>query len=140
MLSNNKMKILVIDDVFTVRKILLKYLGNLGFSSIFQAEDGLEAWNILVNHHARGEPVEFVICDCKMPKMSGFELLEKARSKQEFKDIPFLMIAADSDQSSVIKTVRLGADEFLVKPLNQDILKSKISKIFSQIKDREEAS
>ena len=136
----NDMKILVVDDVFTVRKILLKYLVNLGFSSLFQAEDGLEAWNMLAGSFEKGELFEFVICDCKMPKMSGFELLEKVRNKQEFRHIPFLMIAADSNQKSVIKSVRLGANEFVVKPLNQDILKSKISKIFSQTNEREDTS
>ena len=134
------MKILVVDDVYTVRKILLKHLGNLGFTSVSQAEDGLEAWNMLVNHLEKEEPFEFVICDCKMPKMDGFELLEKVRNKQECRDIPFLMIAANSDQSSVIKSVRLGANEFVVKPLNQDILKSKILKIFSMANEKEEAS
>ena len=126
------MKILVVDDVFTVRKIILKHLGSLGYTKLFQAENGLEAWNMLIGDFKRGEPFEFVICDCKMPRMDGFELLERARKKTELADTPFLMIAADSDQKSVIKSVRLGADEFVVKPIDRDILESKMSKIFSE--------
>ena len=140
MLPNKNMKILIVDDVYTVRKILLKHLNSLGFSLVFQAEDGLEAWNTMINNWEKGEPFDFVICDCNMPKMDGFEFLEKVRNDQKFKNIPFLMMAADSDQKSVIKTVRLGANEFLVKPVNQDILQSKIQKIFSVDEDKEEVS
>ncbi len=125
------MKVIVIDDMMTMRKIITKMLKNMGFSNIQEADDGATAWPMIEEAHASGEPFQFIVSDWNMPKMSGLDLLIKIRATEEMKATPFLMITAEAEQSNVVKVVQAGVSNFIVKPFKPDTLKEKIEKIFA---------
>ena len=125
------MKILVVDDMATMRKIIKNMLGQIGFTNITQAGDGSTAWPLIEKANKEGIPYEFILSDWNMPKMSGLDLLKKMRSTDEFKKTPFLMITAEAEQGNVVIAVKAGVSNFIVKPFSAQVLKEKIDKIFN---------
>lgn len=126
------MKILVIDDMATMRKIIKNMLTQIGFTNIEQADDGATAWPMVQEATEKGEPYEFIVSDWNMPQMTGLELLEKMRASDEYKDLPFLMITAEAEQGNVVIAVKAGVSNFIVKPFSAQVLKEKIDKIFNK--------
>lgn len=133
MVDYKELKTLVVDDTFTMRKLVVKSLKHIGFSNIKEADDGEIAWSMLSEAIHEGEPFDFVVCDCRMPKVSGLDLLRQIRSHPDIMDMPFLMVTAETDKSNVVDIVKAGVDEFVVKPFTREALKAKISKVFSAI-------
>lgn len=97
MALDTSMKVIVIDDMMTMRKIITKMLKNMGFSNIQEADDGATAWPMIEEAHASGEPFQFIVSDWNMPKMSGLDLLIKIRATEGMKATPFLMITAEAE-------------------------------------------
>lgn len=126
------MKILVVDDMSTMRKIIKKMLNQLGFTNITEADDGAVAWPKLQEAHTAGEPYEFVVSDWNMPTMSGLDLIKNIRQDENLKKTPFLMITAEAEQGNVVIAVKAGVNNFIVKPFSAEVLKEKIVKIFPQ--------
>lgn len=124
------MKILVVDDMGTMRKIIKKMLGEIGFKNLTEADDGAPAWDMIQQAHDSDEPYEFIVSDWNMPKMSGLDLLKNLREDDRFKKLPFLMITAEAEQSNVVIAVKAGVSNFIVKPFSAQVLKEKIAKIF----------
>ena len=124
------MKILVVDDMATMRKIIKNMLSQIGFTNLSEADDGAPAWEMIQEAHKLGTPYEFIVSDWNMPKMSGLDLLKNVRATPEFKSLPFLMITAEAEQSNVVIAVKAGVSNFIVKPFSAQVLKEKISKIF----------
>ncbi len=134
MALKSNMKILVIDDMGTMRKIIKKMLSQIGFTNIREAGDGTEAWPMLTESAGEHDPFEFVISDWNMPGMTGIELLKKVREtsdNEELKAIPFLMVTAEAEQGNVVKAVQAGVSNYIVKPFSAQTLKEKINKIFN---------
>lgn len=125
------MKILVIDDMATMRKIIKNMLGQIGFSNITQADDGATAWPIIEDAKASGEPFEFIVSDWNMPQLSGLDLLKRIRAHEDYKTLPFLMITAEAEQGNVVIAVKAGVSNFICKPFSAQVLKEKIAKIFN---------
>lgn len=130
MAFNPKQKILVVDDMGTMRKIIKNMLTKMGCNQLHEAEDGLPAWDMLQQAHESGAPFEFVVSDWNMPGMTGLDLLKKIREDERFKTLPFLMITAEAEQSNVVIAVKAGVSNFIVKPFSIVTLKEKIDKIF----------
>ncbi|MCK5883341.1 MAG: response regulator [Bacteriovoracaceae bacterium] len=126
------MKILVVDDMATMRKIIKNMLSQVGFTKITEADDGATAWPLLEQARESGEPYEFVVSDWNMPQMSGLDLLKKVRATEEMAALPFLMITAESEQGNVVIAVKAGVSNFIVKPFSAQVLKEKIDKIFNK--------
>ena len=124
------MKILVIDDMATMRKIIKNMLTQIGFTNITQADDGATGLPMIEDAHKAGEPYEFIVSDWNMPGMSGLDLIKHLRATEEYKKLPFLMITAEAEQGNVIIAVKAGVSNFIVKPFSAQVLKEKISKIF----------
>lgn len=122
---NTDMKILVVDDFATMRKIIKNILGQLGFKNIIEADDGTTAWEIL-----QKEPVDLIISDWNMPKMSGLELLKKVRGDDKLKDTPFLMVTAEAQKEYIIEAAKYRVSQYIVKPFTPETLKEKLEKIF----------
>lgn len=122
---NTNMKILVVDDFATMRKIIKNILGQLGFKNIIEADDGTTAWEIL-----QKEPVDLIISDWNMPKMSGLELLKKVRGDEKLKDTPFLMVTAEAQKEYIIEAAKYRVSQYIVKPFTPETLKEKLEKIF----------
>tara|TARA_R110002072_G_scaffold64203_4_gene159569 strand:+ start:8710 stop:9105 length:396 start_codon:yes stop_codon:yes gene_type:complete len=128
---DTSMKVIVIDDMMTMRKILSKMLKEIGFSDITEADDGASAWPLIEEAHNTGKPYQLIVSDWNMPNMSGLDLLLKVKDTEGINKAAFLMITAEAEQSKIINVVEAGASDFLVKPFKSDALKDKINKIFS---------
>jgi two-component system, chemotaxis family, chemotaxis protein CheY len=124
------MKVLVVDDMTTMRKIIKKMLKDMGFETLEEANDGKPAWQMLQDAHEAGLPFQFIVSDWNMPGMTGLDLLTNVRGDERFSKVPFLMITAEAEQANVITAVKAGVSNYVVKPFNQATLKLKIGKIF----------
>ena len=127
MATDKTMRILVVDDFSTMRRIIKNILKQLGFTHMEEADDGTTGWEVI---QAGG--IDFVISDWNMPKMSGIDLLRKVRESDEFGDMPFLMVTAEAQQENVIQAVQARVSNYIVKPFTADTLGAKIDKIFEK--------
>ena len=127
MSSDKKMRILVVDDFSTMRRIVKNILKQLGYTNVVDADDGTTAWEVL-----NKDNIDFVITDWNMPNMSGLELLKKIRNSEEFAAMPVLMVTAEAQQENIIEAVQAGVSNYIVKPFTADAIEQKIDKIFSK--------
>jgi two-component system chemotaxis response regulator CheY len=125
------MKILVVDDMKTMRKILIRNLQELGFSSIVEAEDGQKAWEALEREAKSKDPVRLVLSDWNMPHLSGIDLLRKARKDSRFSSLQFVLITAEAENNSKQEANQpdARADAFLEKPFRAEDLKGLLKQI-----------
>jgi len=132
MALKTNMKILVVDDMSTMRKIIKNMLTQVGFTNITEADDGATAWPLIEGAIKEGKPYEFILSDWNMPQMSGLDLLKKVRETSGLEKLPFLMITAEAEQGNVVIAVKAGVSNFIVKPFSAQVLKEKIDKIFNK--------
>ena len=130
MAIKSDMKILVVDDMSTMRKIIKNMLGQIGLKNIHEADDGATAWPMIEEAQNASEPFEFIVSDWNMPQMTGLDLVKKIRDTENLKNLPFLMITAEAEQGNVVIAVKAGVSNFIVKPFSPQVLKEKIEKIF----------
>lgn len=124
---DKNMKILVIDDFSTMRRIVKNILRQLGFNVILEADDGSTGLDVL-----QKEKIDLIICDWNMPKMTGLELLKTVRADDGLQDIPFLMVTAEAQQENIIEAVKSGVNNYIVKPFTAETLGKKIEMIFNK--------
>lgn len=127
MAANPNIRILVVDDFSTMRRIVRNILRQLGFNNIVEADDGSTAWETL-----NRDQIDFIVSDWNMPNMSGIELLRKVRASEEFADMPFLMVTAEAQQENIIEAVQAKVSNYIVKPFTAETLAQKIEKIFGK--------
>jgi two-component system chemotaxis response regulator CheY len=120
------MKILVVDDFSTMRRIVRNLLKELGFSNVHEAEDGVEALNKLRSENN----FDFVVSDWNMPNMTGIELLKAVRADAALKHLPLLMVTAEAKRENIIEAAQAGASGYVVKPFTAATLDEKLKKIF----------
>ncbi len=125
MAIDKNMKILIVDDFSTMRRIVKNILRQLGFSNIIEADDGSTGLDAL-----QKEKVGMIVSDWNMPKMTGLELLKAVRADDALKDIPFLMVTAEAQQENIIEAVKAGVSNYIVKPFTAETLGQKIEQIF----------
>jgi two-component system chemotaxis response regulator CheY len=125
---NRNMKILVVDDFSTMRRIVRGILRQLGFENIVEAENGAEALKIVQNGG-----IEFVVSDWNMPVMTGIELLQNIRKEESCKDVPVLMVTAEALKENVVTAIQAGANNYVVKPFTPDVLEEKMNAIFKNL-------
>jgi len=125
---DKQIKILIVDDFATMRKVIRNLLKQLGYENIVEAEDGVAALRIL-----RSQKIDLVISDWNMPNMTGLELLKAVRADEELKATPFLMVTAEALQDNVIAAVKAGVNNYIVKPFTAEVLNEKIVKILEKI-------
>jgi len=123
------MKILVVDDQITMRKVISHILQELGYTNITTAEDGKQAFRILMN-----SDFDFVVSDWNMPNMTGIQLLKAIRQTAQIKDLPVLLITAENQKSQVMEAARSGVNSFICKPFSGAELEKKIAIIFPELK------
>ena len=127
---NVGLKVLVVDDFPTMRRIIKNLLKQIGFENIDEAEDGVMALGKL-----RGGNYGLVVSDWNMPNMEGIDLLRQVRQEPEpLKDVPFLMVTAEAEKEKVIEAIKAGVDNYIVKPFTADTLKEKLEKIAAKKK------
>lgn len=121
------MKILIVDDFATMRRIMKNILKQIGFSNIIEADDGTTAYEEL-----KKTSVDLIISDWNMPKMTGLDLLKKVRETDGLKDVPFLMVTAEAQKQNVIDAVQAGVTNYVVKPFTAEAISEKLEKIFGK--------
>jgi len=122
------MKILVVDDFSTMRRIIKNLLADLGFKNIQEADDGQTALPKLV-----GGDFDFLITDWNMPGMTGIDLLRAVRANPELAGLPVLMVTAEAKREQIIEAAQAGVNGYIIKPFTAQTLKEKIEKIFERI-------
>lgn len=122
------MKILVVDDFSTMRRIVKSLLKELGYLNVEEADDGSTAWPMIQNNQ-----YDFIISDWNMPEMTGVDLLKKVRQTASLKNTPFLLITAEAKHSQMRDAIDSGVDGYILKPFTAAILDSKIQSIFKRL-------
>lgn len=125
-----KTRILVVDDMSTMRKIVMKSLKEMGFTDLIEASDGDVAWTTL---QSSTPPVGLVISDWNMPKCSGLDFLKRVRADSRFKATPFMLVTAESEASQVAQALQAKVDAYIVKPFNTEVLKGKIAEVYKKV-------
>jgi two-component system chemotaxis response regulator CheY len=125
------MKILVVDDFSTMRRIVKNVLKQLGYSNIEEAENGEHAYVLL-----KTGGFQFVVSDWNMPVMDGLQLLTTVRGDPDLKGTPFLMVTAEAEKEKIITAVKAGVNNYIVKPFTAETMKSKIDKIFERLEGK----
>lgn len=126
MAIDTSIKVLVVDDFATMRRIVKGALKQLGFKDIIEAEDGKAAFDEL-----KKEKVGLIVSDWNMPNMTGLELLKAVRSDDGLKDIPFLMVTAEGQKDNVVEAIKSGVNNYVVKPFTPDTFSEKLQKVFA---------
>jgi two-component system chemotaxis response regulator CheY len=121
---DKNMRILVVDDALTMRRIVINLLRQLGFTNMNEADDGTTAWDKL-----QSETFDLIISDWNMPKMTGIDLLRKVRADAKYGKTPFIMVTAEGKRENVITAVQAGVSNYIVKPFNAATLKEKLVKV-----------
>ena len=125
---NKNMKILVVDDFSTMRRIIKNLLRDLGFTNVSEADDGLTALPMLQN----GD-YDFVVTDWNMPGMQGIDLLREIRKDDSLKHMPVMMVTAEAKKEQIVAAAQAGVNGYIVKPFTAATLKGKLEKIFERI-------
>ena len=125
---DKQMKILVVDDFSTMRRIIRNLLRDLGFENTHEADDGNTALPIL-----RRGGFDFLITDWNMPGMDGLSLLEEVRKDNELKSLPVLMVTAEARREQIVTAAQAGVNGYIVKPFTANTLKEKIDKVFERL-------
>ncbi len=120
---NLSTKVLVVDDMMTMRKIVTKTLKEIGFTDIVEAADGAAGWETF---SASGANIGLIISDWNMPNCTGLDLLKRVRADSRFKNVPFFLVTAESEASQVTEALTSGVSGYIIKPFNVDILKAKL--------------
>lgn len=118
------MKILVVDDSSTMRRIIKNTLVRLGHQYIKEAEDGIQALEIF-----KSFDFDIIITDWNMPNMNGLDLVKTIRGSERGKDIPIIMVTTEGGKGEVITALKAGVNNYIVKPFTPQILKDKLSAI-----------
>lgn len=122
------MKILVVDDFPTMRRIIRNLLKDLGFENVDEAEDGAQGLEKLRNSN-----FDLVVSDWNMPNMDGLEMLKSIREDPELSKLPVLMVTAEAKKENIIAAAKAGANGYVVKPFTAATLEEKLNKIFEQL-------
>ncbi|MBE1302144.1 MAG: chemotaxis response regulator CheY [Aestuariibacter sp.] len=125
---DKNMKILVVDDFSTMRRIIKNLLKDLGFTNVQEADDGSTALPML----QQGD-FDFVVTDWNMPGMQGIDLLRAIRADESLKHTPVLMVTAEAKKEQIVAAAQAGVNGYVVKPFTAATLKEKLDKIFERL-------
>jgi two-component system chemotaxis response regulator CheY len=127
-MNEKNIKVLIVDDFATMRKVIRNLLKQVGYEDIVEAEDGVMALKAL-----KAQKIDMIVSDWNMPNMSGLELLKAVRSDPDLAETPFLMVTAEALQDNVVAAVKAGVNNYIVKPFTAEVLNEKIKKIMDGI-------
>ncbi len=123
---NAEIKILVIDDMAAMRMRIMNQLKTMGFLKIEQAENGQHGYELIKKEQAAEQPFQLIISDWNMPLMTGIELLEKVRADSTLTGLPFIMVTAEGEKPLIIRAVKSGVTDYLIKPVDKAALEKKL--------------
>jgi two-component system chemotaxis response regulator CheY len=123
-------KVLVVDDMMTMRKLVSKSLKEMGFSDIIEAADGAKGWEAVANS---APAVGLIVSDWNMPNSTGIDLLKRVRSESRFKHLPFILVTAEAEKVQVAEAIQAGVSGYVVKPFTSESLKEKLEAVHKKI-------
>jgi two-component system chemotaxis response regulator CheY len=121
------MRILVVDDSTTMRRILVNTLGKLGYTDVVDGSNGREGLDRLA-----ATPIDLVITDWNMPEMSGIEFIRNIRSTDKTKSIPVLMVTTNAAKDDIVEALQAGVNNYVVKPFTPEVIKEKIEAVLGK--------
>lgn len=121
-------KILIVDDMMTMRTLVSKTLKELGFTNITQAENGMVAFEKVQSSQV---PFQLIISDWNMPQMTGLELLKAVRALPTGKTLPFVLLTAESEKAQVVQAILAGVNGYVTKPFTAATLEEKLKTVFA---------
>jgi len=124
---DKNIKILIVDDFSTMRRIIKNLLRDLGFNNTYEADDGATALPML-----EAGDFDFVVTDWNMPIMQGIDLLKAIRQSPKLKAMPVLMVTAEAKREQIVEAAKAGVNGYIVKPFTAATLKAKLDKIFER--------
>ncbi len=127
MAIDKKIRVLIVDDFSTMRRICKHLLKQIGFVNIIEADDGTTALNVL-----KKTPVDLVLTDWNMPKMNGLELLKAIRKDPNLKHLPVIMVTAEALNENIIAALKAGVNNYIVKPFNAQTLEKKLEDVLGK--------
>lgn len=127
MVTESTLRILIVDDFSTMRRVIRNLLSELGYKSMREAEDGAQAIAALEQHE-----IDFVVLDWNMPNTPGIEVLRWARSNERYGQLPVLMVTAEATREQIVEAAGLGVNAYILKPFTAATLKKKLDQIFSK--------
>lgn len=119
------MKLLVVDDSSTMRRIIKNTLARLGYKDVLEGADGVEGWEQMNSN----PDIEMLITDWNMPEMNGLELVKKVRADSRFTDLPIIMVTTEGGKAEVITALKAGVNNYIVKPFTPQVLKEKLGAV-----------
>ena len=125
------MKLLVVDDSSTMRRIIKNTLARLGYKDILEGADGVEGWNQMDSN----PDIEMLITDWNMPEMNGLELVKKVRGDERFVDLPIIMVTTEGGKTEVITALKAGVNNYIVMPFTPQVLKEKLAVVMGISED-----
>jgi two-component system chemotaxis response regulator CheY len=116
------MKVLLVDDSATIRRILKGLLGPLGIADILEAANGIQALKVL----AENPGIDYMLLDWNMPELDGLGVLKQVRANSSYRNLKIIMCTSEADKTKVIEAIKAGANNYIVKPFTPDIIKEKL--------------
>jgi len=129
MFLDPKTKFLIVDDALSMRATIKRMLMGMGFSDFLEAEDGNTAWKVL----RENEGVGFILSDWNMAGGNGIDFLKKVRADEKYKDLPFMMITANSEQEDIVTMLQAGVNNYIIKPFTPEDLSGKLERIAQKL-------
>lgn len=124
-------KILIVDDMLTMRKIVAKACKEIGFTDITEASDGALGWSKISESET---PFGLIISDWNMPNCTGVELLKRVRGSQKYAKTPFILVTAEAEQKQIVEAVKAGVSGYVVKPFTTPTLSAQIESVHAKLK------
>jgi len=126
---DRKTRILIVDDMMTMRKMAMKILNDIGFTDITEATNGRNAWEMI----SAAEPAfGLIISEWSLLETSGIELLKRVRAEARFSKTPFILVSAQAEAKQIEEAVKAGVSSYVVKPFNAKVLKEKIEAVYKK--------
>jgi len=122
------LKVLIVDDQFSVRQMTRMTLEQLGIRNVYESENGKDAMN-----KASVQPLDLIISDFNMPEMDGLGLLHAVRGHPVARKVPFILLTGRGDRELVVKAAQAGANNYLIKPFTAAILREKIEQVIGKL-------
>ena len=127
---DNNIKILVVDDFSTMRRIIKNLLRDLGFTNTSEADDGATALPLL-----QSSKFDLLVTDWNMPGMTGIDLLKAVRADERLASMPVLMVTAEAKRDQIVEAAQAGVNGYVIKPFTAQTLREKLNKIFERIEN-----
>ena len=125
-----KTRVLVVDDMMTMRKLVSKVLKEIGFTDITEAGDGIKAWDAIAN---ASPPIGLVVSDWNMPNCTGLDLLKRVRADSRYGKMPFVLVTAEAEQHQIVEAVKAGVHNYVIKPFTPQQLQEKLEAVHKRV-------